>query len=38
MDHGRQVPLNLPDVGVLSTQRTAQGDWRIRVESTLAGA
>jgi transposase len=38
MDHGRQVPLNWPDVGVLSTQRTAPGDWRSRVESTLAGA
>jgi len=38
MDHFIQVPLNLPDVRVLSTQRTAQGHWLIRVESTLAGA
>jgi hypothetical protein len=38
MDHGRQVPLTWPAVGVLSTQRTAQGDGRIGVESTRAGA
>jgi transposase len=38
MDNVIQVPLNLPDVRVLSTQRTAQGHWLIRVESTLEGA
>ena len=37
MDNFIQVPLNLPDVRVLSTQRTAQGHWLIRVESTLEG-
>jgi transposase len=38
MDNIIQVPLNLPDVCVRSTQRTAQGHWFIRVESTLEGA
>jgi transposase len=37
MDNVIQVPLNLPDVRVLSTQRTAQGHWLSRVESTLEG-
>ncbi|HZC02478.1 MAG TPA: ISL3 family transposase [Gammaproteobacteria bacterium] len=37
MDDIIQVPLNLPDVRVLSTQRNAQGHWLIRVESTLEG-
>jgi transposase len=37
MDNFIQVPLNLPDVRVLSTQRTAQGHWLIRVESALEG-
>jgi transposase len=37
MDNIIQVPLNLPDVRVLSTQRTEQGHWLIRVESTLEG-
>jgi transposase len=37
MDNFIQVPLNLPDVSVLSTQRTEQGHWLIRVESTLEG-
>jgi hypothetical protein len=38
MDHFLQVPLNGPDGRVLSTQRTAQGPWRLRVESPLEGA
>jgi transposase len=38
MDNCIQVPLNLPDVRVLWTQRTAQGHWLIGVESTLEGA
>ena len=38
MDNFIQVPLNLPDVRILSTQRTEQGHWIIRVESTLEGA
>jgi transposase len=38
MDNFMQVPLNLPDVRILSTQRTEQGHWLIRVESTLEGA
>jgi transposase len=37
MDNLIHVPLNLPDVCVLSTQRTEQGHWLIRVESTLEG-
>ena len=37
MDNCIQVPLNLPDVRVLSPQRNAQGHWLIRVESTLEG-
>jgi transposase len=37
MDNFIQVPLNLPDVHVLSTQRTEQGHWLISVESTLEG-
>jgi transposase len=37
MDDLIQVPLNVPDVRILSTQRTAQGHWLIRVESTLEG-
>jgi transposase len=38
MDNCIQVPLNVPDVHVLWTQRTAQGHWLIGVESTLEGA
>jgi transposase len=37
MDNFIQVPLNLPDVRILSTQRTEQGHWLIHVESTLEG-
>jgi transposase len=37
MDNIIQVPLNWPDVRVLSTQRTEQGHWLIRVESTAEG-
>ena len=37
MDNIIQVPLNVPDVRVLSTQRTEQGHWLIRVESTAEG-
>jgi transposase len=38
MDDIIRVPLNGPDVRILSTQRTEQGHWLIRVESTLEGA
>src|SRR5919198_3595229 len=38
MDNFIQVPLNVPDVRVLSTQRTEQGHWLIRVERTLEGS
>jgi transposase len=38
MDNFIQVPLNLPDVRLLSTQRTGQRHWLIRVESPLEGA
>jgi transposase len=37
MDDIIQVPLNVPEVRVLSPRRTAQGHWLIRVESTLEG-
>jgi transposase len=37
MDNFIQVPLNLPDVHVLSTHQTEQGHWLIRVESTREG-
>jgi transposase len=37
MDNIIQVPLSLPDIRLLSTQRTEQGTWLIRVESTLDG-
>ena len=37
MDNSIQVPLNLPDVRVLSAQRTEHGHWLIRIESTLEG-
>jgi len=37
MDDLIPVPLNVPDVWVLSVERTAQGHWLIRVESTLDG-
>jgi transposase len=37
MDNIIQIPLNLPDVRVLSTQRTEHGHWLIRVESTREG-
>jgi transposase len=37
MDNFIQVPLNLPDVRVLSTHQTVQGHLLIRVESTREG-
>jgi transposase len=37
MDDLIQGPLNRPDVRLLSTQRTEQGHWLIRVESILEG-
>ncbi len=37
MDNFIQVPLNLPDVRVLSAEKTAQGHWLIRLESTREG-
>jgi transposase len=38
MDNFMPGPLNWPDVRILSTQRTEQGHWLIRVESPLEGA
>jgi transposase len=38
MDNCIQVPLSLPNVLILSTHRTEQGYWLIRVESTLDGS
>ena len=37
MDNSVQIPLDLPDVRVLEVSKTEQGDWLIRVESTLEG-
>jgi len=38
MGNFMQVPLNVPDVRILATQKTEQGHWLIRVESTREGA
>ena len=38
MDNWIHLPLNVPDGRILSTRRTEQGHWLIRVESTLEGA
>ncbi len=35
MDNSIQIPLDLPDVHVLEVTKTEEGDWLIRVESTL---
>ncbi|MGK7949861.1 MAG: ISL3 family transposase [Xenococcaceae cyanobacterium] len=37
MDNSIQIPLDLPDVRVLEVKKTEEGDWLIRVESTLKG-
>ena len=37
MDNFIQIPLDLPNVRVLEVSKTDQGDWLIRVESTLNG-
>ena len=37
MDNSIQIPLDLPDVRVLEVLKTKEGDWLIRVESTLKG-
>ncbi|MDJ0533989.1 MAG: transposase family protein [Xenococcaceae cyanobacterium MO_207.B15] len=37
MDNSIQIPLDLPDVRVLKVSKTKEGDWLIRVESTLKG-
>ena len=37
MDNSIQIPLDLPDVRVLEVTKTEEGDWLIRVESTLKG-
>ena len=37
MDNSIQIPLNLPDVRILDVTKTEQGDWLIRIESTLEG-
>jgi hypothetical protein len=38
LDNFIHVPLTLPDIRILSTQRTEQGHRLIRVESSLEGA
>ena len=37
MDNSIQIPLDLPDVRILKVSKTKEGDWLIRVESTLKG-
>jgi hypothetical protein len=37
MDNGMPVLRHVPDVRVLSTQQTAPGPWRLRVESAAEG-
>ncbi|MDJ0635360.1 MAG: ISL3 family transposase [Xenococcaceae cyanobacterium MO_188.B29] len=37
MNNSIQIPLDLPDVRVLEVSKTEEGDWLIRVESTLKG-
>lgn len=37
MDNSIHIPLDLPDVQVLETSKTATGAWLIKVESTLNG-
>jgi transposase len=37
IDNFIEVPLNVPDVRILSTQKTEQGYWLIRVESSREG-
>jgi transposase len=38
MDNSIRVPIDLPDIQVLELSKTEQGDWLIKVESTLQGA
>lgn len=35
MDNSIEIPLDLPDVRVLSVDKTDDGHWLIRIESTL---
>lgn len=37
MDNSIHIPLDLPEVRVLETTKTEEGDWLIRVESTQSG-
>ena len=37
MDNSIHIPLDLPDVRVLEVSKTDQGDWLIRIESTVNG-
>jgi transposase len=37
MDNTIRIPLDLPDVQILEVSQTEQGDWLIRVESTVSG-
>ncbi|MEO0518971.1 MAG: ISL3 family transposase [Cyanobacteria bacterium P01_A01_bin.116] len=37
MDNSIEIPLDLPDVRVQAVDKTTQGDWLIRLESTLKG-
>lgn len=37
MNNSIEIPLDLPDVQVLGVDKTAKGDWLIRIESTLKG-
>jgi transposase len=37
MDNSIRVPIDLPNIRVLELSKTEQGDWLIKVESTLQG-
>lgn len=37
MDNSIHIPLDLPEVRVLETTKTEEGDWLIRIESTQPG-
>lgn len=37
MSQSIQIPLDLPDVRILEVSQTEQGEWLIRVESTIEG-
>jgi transposase len=36
-NHSIEIPIDLPDVQVLSVNKTARGEWLLALESTLRG-